>query len=210
LSTRVLLADDHVLVRQSLKTFLESENLWVVAEASNGIEAIALAQQFRPAVAILDLGMPLMNGADAAKEILRISPEIKVIALTMHGEPEYVLTALKYGVHGYVLKSQAVAELLAAVREVERGATYLSPSVTQIAARGMLDADSATLEVLSARERHVLQLIAEGKTTREIAGQLGVSVRTGESHRANIMDKLDIHETAGLVRHAIRIGLISP
>jgi DNA-binding NarL/FixJ family response regulator len=209
LSTRVLLADDHVLVRQSLKTFLESENFWVVAEASNGVEAIALAQQFRPALAILDLGMPLMNGTDAAKEILRISPETKIIALTMHAQPEYVLTALKYGVHGYVLKSQAATELLLAAREVERGVTYLSPSITQLVARGMLGDQQASAEVLSSRERHVLQLIAEGKTTKEIALQLGVSIRTGESHRANIMDKLNIHETAGLVRHAIRIGLVN-
>jgi DNA-binding NarL/FixJ family response regulator len=181
----------------------------VVAEASNGVEAIALAQQFRPALAILDLGMPLMNGTDAAKEILRISPETKIIALTMHAQPEYVLTALKYGVHGYVLKSQAATELLLAAREVERGVTYLSPSITQLVARGMLGDQQASAEVLSSRERHVLQLIAEGKTTKEIALQLGVSIRTGESHRANIMDKLNIHETAGLVRHAIRIGLVN-
>jgi two-component system response regulator NreC len=209
LSTRVLLADDHVVVRENLRQFLQSENFIVVAEASNGIEAVAAAQRFHPALAILDLGMPLMNGIDAAKEILRISPETKIIALTMHREPEYVMTALKYGVLGYVLKSQAATELLLAAREVERGNTYLSPVVSQFVVQGMLGGGPASPEILSSRERQVLQLIAEGHTTKEIAVQLGVSVRTGESHRANIMEKLDIHQTAGLVRHAIRIGLVN-
>ncbi len=159
---------------------------------------------------ILDLAMPGLNGVDAAREIARAEPRTKTILLTMHKEDPYVLQALNAGISGYVLKTQAGAELVQAIREVARGSIYLSPGVS----RAVVDAYKAKSEIppdpLSPREREVLQLVAEGKTTKEVAGVLGISVKTAESHRTRIMEKLDIHETASLVRYAIRRGLIQP
>jgi two-component system, NarL family, response regulator NreC len=207
---QVLLADDHLLVRQGLKGLLEREGFKVVAEAGDGREAIRLAGTSHPDVVILDLAMPALNGVDAAREIARAEPRTKAILLTMHKEDPYVLQALNAGISGYVLKTQAGAELVQAIREVARGAIYLSPGVS----RAVVDAYKAKSELppdpLSPREREVLQLVAEGKTTKEVAGVLGISVKTAESHRTRIMEKLDIHETASLVRYAIRRGLIQP
>ena len=210
MSIQVLLADDHQIMRQGLKGLLEREGFTVIAEASDGREAVRLAEKGDPDVAILDLAMPQLNGLDAARQIVRSSPRTKAIILTMHTEDPYVLEALRAGVGGYVLKTQAAADLLQAIREVTRGAIYLSPGVS----RALVDAYRARTDLpadpLSPREREVLQLVAEGKTTKEVAVALGVSTKTAETHRTRIMEKLDIHETANLVRYAIRRGIVRP
>jgi DNA-binding NarL/FixJ family response regulator len=204
---RILLADDHAMVRQGLKAFLERDGFEVV-EASDGHEAIRLTRERHPDVAVLDLAMPLLNGLDAAREIRQVSPSTKTILLTMHGEDQYVLEALRAGVRGYVLKTQAGIDLVKAVHEVQRNAVYLSPGVSRAVVEAYLAKTDVAPDPLTPRERQVLQLIAEGKTTKEVAGLLGISVKTAESHRSRIMEKLDIHETATLVRYAIRRGLI--
>jgi two-component system, NarL family, response regulator NreC len=208
--SRILLADDHVIVRQGFRALLEREGLEVVAEAADGHEAVRLAGELSPDVAVLDFAMPLLNGIDAAREIRRRSPGTRLILLTVHTEDHYVLEALQAGVHGYVVKTQAVADLVQAIREIRGNALYLSPTISRAVVEASFDKDKANPpgDMLSSRERQVLQLVAEGKTTKEIAVVLGVSVKTADSHRARIMRKLDIHDTAGLVRFAIRRGLI--
>ena len=206
---KVLLVDDHQIVRDGLRTLLEREGFNVVAEAADGHEAVKFAETLRPDIAVLDLTMPSLNGIDAAKEILRLSRKTRVIVLTMHTEEQYVLPALRAGVTGYVLKSKATADLIQAIKEVSRGMKYLSPGVSNVAVQASLSKTDVP-DLLSCRERQVLQLIAEGNTTKELADVLGVSVKTAESHRSRIMEKLDIHETATLVRYAIRQGLIQP
>jgi two-component system response regulator NreC len=205
---RVLLADDHVIVRQGFRALLEREGLEVVAEAANGHEAVQLAGELLPDVAVLDFAMPLLNGLDAAKEIRRRSPRTRTILLTVHTEDQYVLEAVQAGVHGYVVKTQAAADLVQAIREIRGNAIYLSPTISRAVVEAFFDKTTPPGDVLSSRERQVLQLVAEGKTTKEIAGVLGISIKTADSHRARIMRKLDIHDTAGLVRFAIRRGLI--
>jgi two-component system, NarL family, response regulator NreC len=205
---RILLADDHVIVRQGFRALLEREGLEVVAEAANGHEAVRLAGELFPDVAVLDFAMPLLNGLDAAKEIRRRSPRTRTILLTVHSEDHYVLEAVRAGIHGYVVKTQAAADLVQAIREIRGNAIYLSPTISRAVVEAYLDKATPPGDVLSSRERQVLQLVAEGKTTKEIAGVLGVSIKTADSHRARIMRKLDIHDTAGLVRFAIRRGLI--
>ena len=205
---RILLADDHVIVRQGFRALLEREGLEVVAEAANGHEAVRLAGEVLPDVAVLDFAMPLLNGLDAAKEIRRRSPRTRTILLTVHSEDHYVLEALEAGVHGYVVKTQAAADLVQAIREIRGNAIYLSPTISRAVVEAYFDKATPPGDVLSSRERQVLQPVAEGKTTKEIAGVLGVSIKTADSHRARIMRKLDIHDTAGLVRYAIRRGLI--
>jgi two-component system response regulator NreC len=205
---RILLADDHVIVRQGFRALLEREGLEVVAEAANGHEAVRLAGELLPDVAVLDFAMPLLNGLDAAKEIRRRSPRTRTILLTVHSEDHYVLEALQAGVHGYVVKTQAAADLVQAIREIRGNAIYLSPTISRAVVEAYFDKATPPGDVLSSRERQVLQLVAEGNTTKEIAGILGVSIKTADSHRARIMRKLDIHDTAGLVRFAIRRGLI--
>jgi DNA-binding NarL/FixJ family response regulator len=207
---RILLADDHAIVRQGLKSLLEREGFLVVAEAADGLEAVRLAKELCPDVAILDLSMPSLNGVDAAQELLRASPRTKKILLTMHTEEQYVLEALRAGITGYVLKSNAVADLVRAIHEISQGKTYLSPSIAGTVVRAYLGKTALPPEPLTSRERQVLQLIAEGKSTKEVAVLLGLSVKTAESHRSRIMEKLDIHETASLVRYAIRRGLVQP
>jgi two-component system, NarL family, response regulator NreC len=205
---RILLADDHVIVRQGFRALLEREGLEVVAEAANGHEAVRLAGELLPDVAVLDFAMPLLNGLDASKEIRRRSPRTRTILLTVHSEDHYVLEALQAGVHGYVVKTQAAADLVQAIREIRGNAIYLSPTISRAVVEAYFAKVTPPGDVLSSRERQVLQLVAEGKTTKEIAGVLGVSVKTADSHRTRIMRKLDIHDTAGLVRFAIRRGLI--
>ncbi len=207
MAINVLLADDHLSFCQSLRVILEQEGFRVVGEAADGQEAVRLARALRPEVAVLDVSMPLLNGVDAAREIQKACPRTRTILLTMHAEDQYVLQALQGGVRRYVLKKQAVMDLVQAIQEVCRGHVYLSPGVSA----AVVDAYRSKKDpgdLLTSREREVLQLVAEGKTTREIASLLGVSVKTAESHRTHVMQKLDIHETASLVRYAIRRGLI--
>ena len=206
--TRVLLADDHALIRQGLKALLEKQGIQVVTEASDGQEAVRLAEKTQPEVAILDITMPLLNGVDAARELIKSTPKTKVSLLTQHDEDQYVTEALRAGVKGYVLKSQAAEDLVHAIREVCKGSVYLSPGISRAVVAAYLSKTYVSPDPLSMRERQVLQLVGEGKSTKDIALQLGISVKTAESHRARLMRKLDIHETASLVRYAIRRGLI--
>ena len=207
MSIRVLLADDHLSFAQSLRAVLEREGFRVVGEAADGREAVRLARELHPDAAVLDVSMPLLNGIDAAREIQRACPRMRTILLTMHAEDQYVLQGLQGGVQGYVLKKQAVMDLVQAIREVCRGNVYLSPGVSAAVVEAY-QSKKGPADLLTSREREVLQLVAEGKTTKEIASLLGVSVKTAESHRTRVMQKLDIHETASLVRYAIRRGLI--
>jgi DNA-binding NarL/FixJ family response regulator len=207
---RVVLADDHVLVRQSLKSFLEREGIQVAGEASDGQELVGVAAKVCPDVAVVDISMPLMNGLEAAGEIRRSSPQTRTILLTRHDEDQYVTEALRSGVKGYVLKNQAATDLVHAIHQVCRGGFYLSPSISHTVVEAFLSKTSQPPDPLTSRERQVLQLISEGKSTKDVACLLGISSKTAESHRARLMRKLDIHETASLVRYAIRRGLIQP
>lgn len=205
---RIMLADDHPMFRQGLKGLLEREGFDVVAEASNGHEAARLARQLNPHIAVLDIGMPRLNGVDAARDISKRSPETHVVLLTMYEDDAYVLEALRAGIRGYVLKAQAATDLFGAIREVLRGAIYLSPGISGAVVNAYMAKSELPPDPLTDRERQVLQLVAEGNTTKQIAGILGVSVKTAESHRTRMMQKLGIHETASLVRYAIRRGFI--
>ena len=205
---RVVLADDHALVRQGIKSVLEREGLQVVAEASDGQEAIRQAKALAPDVVVMDIGMPTLNGMDAARELGRCCPKVKSILLTQHDEDQYVSEALSAGVRGYVLKSQVASDLIQAIQQVLRGQVYLSPGISAAVMAVVQSKGQRPADPLTARERQVLQLIAEGKSTKDVASLLGVSVKTAESHRSRLMQKLDIHETASLVRYAVKRGLV--
>jgi len=205
---RVLIADDHQIVRQGLRALLEKAGHVVVAEASNGREAVDLAGTHQADIAVLDMIMPVLNGVDSARELLRVAPQLRTILLTMHADRPYVVEALRAGAKGYVLKTQAAEDLVRAIDEVSRGAVYISPAVAVSLVDAILDKDESPAQELTARERQILQLIAESKSTKEIARLLNISYKTAESHRSRLMKKLDIHETAGLVRYAIRRGLL--
>jgi DNA-binding NarL/FixJ family response regulator len=208
---RILLADDHVIVREGLRALLAREaDIQVVAEAGDGHEALRLAAETRPDVVAIDLSMPLLNGLEAARQIASQQRGPRTILLTMHADDHYVLEALRAGVRGYVLKKQAAVDLVRAIREVAGGSVYLSPGVSAAVAEAVRLPAPLTAEHLTAREREVLQLVAEGKTTKEIAAILGVSVKTADTHRTRLMQKLDIHDVAGLTRYAIRHGIIQP
>jgi DNA-binding NarL/FixJ family response regulator len=210
--TRVLLADDHTLVRAGIRSLLDSiERVEVVAEAGDGHETLQLIAKHRPDVALLDIGMPGLNGLEVAKRIVSESPRTKVIILSMHADASYVNQALRAGVAGYLLKGASVTELPLALEAVAAGQTYLTPKISKHVIDNYLRDPDRTdpVEGLTARQREILQLIAEGRTTKEIAGILGVSVKTIETHRARLMERLDIHDLAGLVRFAVRSGLVS-
>jgi DNA-binding NarL/FixJ family response regulator len=204
----VMLADDHPMFRQGLKALLEREGFDVVGEAANGHDAVRMARQLNPGIAVLDIGMPLLNGIDAARDIHKQASDTEVVLLTMYEEEAYVLEALRAGIRGYVLKAQAAADLVGAIREVLRGAVYLSPGISKAVVDAYVGKSELPRDPLTDRERQVLQLVAEGKTTKEVAEVLGLSVKTADSHRTRIMQKLEIHETASLVRYAIRRGFI--
>lgn len=206
----ILLADDHQIVKDGIKSILEKEGYGIVAEASNGQEAVRLALQTRPDVAILDITMPLLNGLDAAREILQQLPKTKVILLTMHADKSYVLEGLRTGIKGFVTKMHTAGDLVLAVREVMKGTTHLSPEVSQAVVEAYQSDENLFRDPLTPRERQVLQLIAEGHSSKQVASVLNISVNTAETHRNRILEKLNIHETAGLVRYAIRRGLIRP
>jgi DNA-binding NarL/FixJ family response regulator len=210
---RVLLAEDHQLVRAGLRALLDPlPDIEVVGEAGDGREALALLKDREADVAILDISMPGMNGLEAAARMGDEAPATKVVILTMHSNEEYVLRALRAGVAGFLLKDAGTAELEGAIRAVVRGETYLSPGVSKKVVEGYLgrSGGSHPLDSLTPRQREVLQLIAEGYSTKQIAGLLGVGVKTIETHRTQLMDRLGIHEIAGLVRYAVRVGLVSP
>ena len=207
---RVLLADDHVLVRDGIKVTLEVNGFTIVGEASEGREAVKMVRELKPDVAVFDVSMPGLNGVDAARIALKELPGLKVVLLTVHTENEYVDEALKAGVSGYVLKKQATSDLIRAIHEVSVGNIYLSPGISRAVMEAFRSGQQLASRTLTAREREVLQLIAEGKTTKEIGSVLGISVKTAETHRSRVMDKLEIRDTAGLVRYAIRMGLITP
>jgi len=208
MALKILLADDHAVVREGLRVLLEREGFLFSGEASDGREAILLCEKNKPDIAVLDLAMPLLNGIDAAREIIKTNSKIKVILLTMHTEDHLVLESLRAGVTGYVLKTRASNELVQAIRAVSKGEMFLTQSISRTIVQAFLNKDEVPDRFLSDRERQVLQLVAEGKTTKELASILGISAKTAESHRSNIMDKLDIHDVAGLVRYAIRTGII--
>jgi two-component system, NarL family, response regulator NreC len=206
---QILLADDHEIVREGLKLLL-GKHFDVIGEASDGREAVELARELSPDIAVFDYSMPHLNGLEAAREIQRASPSVRIILLTMHTEDRYVFEALHAGITGYVVKTQAAADLVRAIQEVSRQQIYLSPGVSKAVVEAYLAKTEVPVDPLTAQERRVLQLIAEGQRTKAIAQILGISVKTAESHRSRIMEKLDIHETAGLVRYAIRRGVIEP
>jgi len=206
---RVLLADDHALVREGIKATLEASGLSVIGEASDGRDAVRLARELQPDVAVFDIGMPGLNGVDAARVALKESPRLKIVLLTVHTEDAYVAEAIRAGVGGYVLKKQATADLVRAIQEVSEGNTYLSPGVSRAVVDAVRSGSQLPADPLTNREREILQLIAEGKTTKQIASVLGISVKTVETHRSHIMDKLQIRDTAGLIRYALRRGLVT-
>jgi len=210
MAIRVVLADDHTLVRQALKSLLEREGFQIVAEASDGREALRQVQILNPDIAVMDITMPILNGLDAARQMRNSSPKAKTILLTQHDEEQYVSEALEAGVKGYVLKSQVASDLVQALRQVSRGEVYLSPGVSGAVMEAYRSKSKKPKDPLTARERQVLRLIAEGKSTKDVASVLGISVKTAESHRTRLMQKLDIHETASLVLYAVRRGIVQP
>lgn len=209
---RVLLAEDHVLMRAGLRLLLEQiEGVTVVAEASDGAEALRLLALHRPDVAVLDIAMAELNGLEVAARVQAELPSVRVVMLSMHATENYVQQALQAGARGYLLKDAAPVELSLAIAAIMRGEIYLSPAIaSQLVQRLMQPRAEAgpSLEALTPRQRRILQLIAEGQTTQEIARQLQISGKTVEGHRSQLMDRLAIHDVAGLVRFAIRAGLI--
>jgi DNA-binding NarL/FixJ family response regulator len=212
---RILLGDDHTLVRNGLRKILQERKDWeVVAEAGNGRDAVREAEEQKPDVAILDITMPLLNGIEATRQMVRRRPEIRVLILSMHSTEEYVVQALKAGAAGYLLKDSADTELIRAVAALASGKSYFSPAVSRImlddyvrhlSERGITD----RYDSLSEREREIFQLIAEGHSNKEIATMLFLSPTTVDTHRAHILQKLDVHNTAELVLYAVRRGVIS-
>jgi DNA-binding NarL/FixJ family response regulator len=211
--TRVILADDHHLVRAGIRSILEDvPGVEVVAEASDGPEALRLTAERAPDIVLLDIALPGMNGLDAAARLTRDHPKVKVVILSMHSNEEYVSQALRVGAAGYLLKDSTVPELELAIAAVKRGETYLSPAVSRHVIEGYVRQAGADgpLDALTPRQREVLRMIAEGRSTRDMAKALGVGVKTVETHRAHLMERLEIRDVAGLVRYAIRTGLVKP
>lgn len=208
----VILADDHSLVRAGIRGLLEALGyVDVIAEAGDGRTVLKLVKEHDPNIVLLDIAMPSLNGLEVASRISKEFPRTRVIMLSMHANEEYVLQALRSGASGYLLKDAAMDELRIAMDSVMKGKTYLSPSISRTLIDSYLDNSAAArspLERLTARQREILQLVAEGNTTRQIAEMLNVSVKTVETHRAQLMDRLEIHDVPGLVRYAIRTGLI--
>ncbi|MBX7185751.1 MAG: response regulator transcription factor [Vicinamibacteria bacterium] len=211
---RVLLADDHVLVRAGIRGLIQGlSGVTVVGEAGDGAEATRLAEQLRPDLVLLDVGMPRLNGLEVAGRIAAIDPAIRVVILSMHTSEEYVLRALRAGCAGYLVKGSAVAELELALRAVARGETYLSPVVSKRVVEDYVSRTGGAvdpLDALTPRQREILQLVAEGFTSKDVAHRLGLSQKTVDTHRAQIMERLGVHDVAGLVRFALRVGLVAP
>ena len=206
---RILLADDHALVRQGFRMILASQpDMQIVGEAGDGREAVELGEQFHPDVVVMDVTMPGLNGIEATRRLVASNPRIRILALSMHKDSVYVREILRAGARGYLLKDSVDADLLAAVRAVAKGEGYLSPGVSESVLTDYRQHVTDPLDLLTTREREVLQMIAEGKTNKEIATALALSVYTVEAHRGRTMEKLNLHSTGELVRFALRNGLI--
>jgi DNA-binding NarL/FixJ family response regulator len=206
---RILLADDHAVVRQGFRMILDAQvDMEIVGEAGNGREAIAMSEKLKPDVVVMDVAMPELNGIEATRRMAELAPQSRVLALSMHKDSVYVREILRAGARGYLLKDSIDVDLLAAVRAVAKGEGYLSPAVSEAVLSDYRKHVTDPLDLLSSREREVLQLIAEGKTNKEIAGLLSLSVYTVDAHRGRIMEKLNLHSTGELVRFAVRQGLV--
>ena len=211
----ILLADDHTIVREGFRKMLELESdLAVVGEAQDGRQAVALVKKLRAAVVLMDIVMPLLNGLEATRQVLKDVPTTKVLMLSAHSDDAYVQTAIESGAAGFLLKQTSASDVCRAIREVHRGKTFFSPSIARHFNRlnpllaGRTGALSSKAAQLTSREMEVLQLIAEGKANKETASELGIGIKTVEKHREHLMEKLDIHDTAGLIRYAISAGVI--
>ena len=206
---RILLVDDHAVVRQGFRMILAAqEDMEIVGEAGNGREAIAKAAELHPDVVVMDVAMPELNGIEATRRLAETSPQTRVLALSMHKDSVYVREILRAGARGYLLKDSIDVDFLTAVRAVARGEGYLSPAVSDAVLTDYRKHVSDPLDLLSSREREVLQMIAEGKTNKDVAGVLNLSVYTVDAHRGRIMEKLNLHSTSELVRFAVRKGLV--
>jgi two-component system response regulator NreC len=212
---RILLADDHIVMRTGLRALLERQpTLEVVGESENGRETVELAASLRPDVVVMDVGMPVLNGIEATQTIVTQCPTVAVVILSMHADESYVMRALKAGARGYLLKDSAAADLLGAIQAISQGKSFFSPKVSRILAedyvrvlkqKGAVD----TYDLLTSREREILQLLAEGKANKEVATALNISPYTVETHRSHILQKLNLHNSAELVLYAVRKGIIS-
>ncbi len=209
---QLVIADNHTLVRAGFRSLVEElDGIEVVGEAENGRDALQLVETFKPQIVLMDIAMPEMNGLEATARISREFPQVKVLILSMHANEEYVYQALRSGASGYLLKDSGAEDLELALRAIARGETYLCPAVSKYVVSDYvrrLSQDQTPLDQITPRQREILQLIAEGKSTKEIAELLYISTKTVETHRSQLMDRLDIHDIAGLVRYAIRIGLV--
>ena len=217
MGVRLLLADDHEIVRKGLRALLEAEPGWqVAAEAADGRDAVEKAQQIKPDIAILDISMPSLNGLEATRQIVKGISQTKVLVLTMHDSDPLIQQVLEAGARGYLLKSDAARDLVAAVDALRRNKTFFTPKVAQLVLEGYLDKnpressspEGGSSSSLTDRQREIVQLLAEGKSSKEVASALGLSVKTAETHRANIMRRLDCHSVTALVRYAIRNHII--
>ena len=215
---RILIADDHEVARRGIRSLLESHPGWeVCAEAKDGRDAVEMAASTRPDLILLDIGMPNLNGLEAARQILATSPNVAILILTMHDSDNVVREVLRAGARGFLLKSDAGRDLVAAVESLQRQRTFFTTRVSQMVLDGFLSRESAqthheytsdSSEVLTAREREVIQLLAEGRTSKEVAVTLNLSVKTAETHRTNLMRKLGLHSVADLTRYAVRNGIV--
>jgi two-component system, NarL family, response regulator NreC len=211
---RIVLADDHTVVRSGLRALLERhQNFEVVGEAENGRDVVTLSASLRPDIVVMDVGMPLLNGIEAAAALLKQSPSTGVIVLSMYSDESYVMRALKAGARGYLLKDSAAPDLLSAIDAVSNGRSFFSPSIRELLAEDYVrvlrqKGEVDSYELLSPREREILQLLAEGKTNKEVAATLFISPYTVETHRGNILEKLGLHSAAELILYAVRKGII--
>lgn len=207
---RLLLADDHSLIREGFKSLLgKNDDFEIVGEAENGRELLAMAQELTPDIVLADITMPLVTGLQAVEQLMKSHPSIKFILLTMHEEREYIMNALKVGVSGYILKNVERKELEKAIVTVYNGGRYFSPIVTNILVDSVNKSETADVDEISPREKEVLELVAQGKSTKQIADQLGISIRTVESHRINMLKKMKVSNSAELIRKSLEMKIIS-
>jgi DNA-binding NarL/FixJ family response regulator len=210
---RILIADDHEVVRRGIRALLEGHTGWeVCGEAIDGRDAVEKARALTPDLVLLDIGMPNLNGLDATRQILKVAPRIRVLILSMHNSDEVIREVLEVGARGFILKSDAARDLVAAVEALQRSTTFFTPDVATVVLEGYLKRsiypDKPVRNRLTAREREVVQLLAEGKSSKEVAVALNLSVKTAETHRTNVMRKLDLHSVADLVRYAVRNNIV--